>query len=480
MITNTKRMLIASLTTAVLASSTLASAHTVRSLMTSVGTRPVETRPVGSRVIPVRPYANSTTRTTFVAGGATLPALAYEGSSAITNDPSTPTTGSIFSYFKTLTGVTTQYCQTGSGFGKKVFDGAAGLTGGVNGACPAIGVSAGTTSGFGAPAALALTDPDITGSDAPLAQSEYTLFVNNKDATRGEAVELPSIVGSIALFYNNPDLGTTKLALTDSQICSLVEGKITNWSQLGKKSRALFFAYRSDGSGTTFAFSNHLVKVCGSSSGLSVSQQFAPTATSSAPYVIPEATPANFAGFSGNQGVVNGIKGTTGTIGYVEAANAEAAVVSGTDNFATVNGKDPVKDLPQTAAALKYSSSTISLDSAVVTTGGPATVAPLSGVKKAGCVVLVDPSAYADITQGYSIVAVTNFLFSANGNGATNASHLRSLVTELNTPTNFAAGKITTVNAPSTTSGTGTTGYAALGSTFNAPLESVANSCIGT
>jgi ABC-type phosphate transport system substrate-binding protein len=427
----------------------------------------------------VSPFSNSTTRTTFVGGGATLPALAYEGSSALTNNPSTPVSGSIFAYFATLTGVTTRYCQTGSGFGKRVFDGDTSKpTGGVNGACAAIGVSPGATNGFGAPSSLGLTDPDITGSDSPLVQSEYTNFVNNKGKTRGEAVELPSIVGSVALLYNNPDLGTTKLALTDSEICAIVEGKVTNWSQLGKPSRALLFAYRSDGSGTTFSFSNHLVAVCGSGSKLSVSQQFAPGTGTTPPYVIPGNPPANFGGFSGNQGVVNGIKANVGSIGYVESANAKAAV-SGAIQFATVNGKDPVKDLPQTAAALVDNSSNVLPDSAVVTNGGAATTAPLTGVKKAGCVQLVKPSAYANLTKGYPIVAVTYFLFSSNGNGTTNATHLQALVNEVNTPGNFGT-HITTVNAAVTTSGTGTTGFAALGSSFNASLESDAKSCIGT
>jgi hypothetical protein len=52
-------------------------------------------------------------------------------------------------------------------------------------------------------------------------------------------------------------------------------------------------------------------------------------------------------------------------------------------------------------------------------------------------------------------------------------------VNEVNTPDNFGP-HITTVNAAETTSGTGSTGFQALGSTFNAPLESAARSCIGS
>jgi ABC-type phosphate transport system substrate-binding protein len=459
--------LIVSLTTAVLASSSIAGATIVR-------TSPVAGRPVFRQGIrTVRPFANTTPRTTFVAGGATLPALAYEGKNALTEDPSVPSAGSIFGEFAALTGVTVQYCQTGSGYGRKVFDGNS-AAGNVNGACAPLGVKSVPPDGFGAPAALALTNPDITGSDVPLAQSEYSLYLTDFP-TRGEPVSIPSVIGSVALLFNYPK-STLKLNLTDSQICEIVEGKITNWSQLvGGASEALTFVDRSDGSGTTFSFSNHLSKVCGSSSGLNTSQQFSAQTGTTPPYVQPN-PPSNFVSASGNSGVTSAIVSTPYSIGYVEAANALSAETA-TIRYATVNGKDPVKDLPQTAAALTYAG-TIVKDEAVVTTGGPATVTPLTGVAKAGCVQIAVPSSYADVTKGYPIVAITNLLFASTGNGTTNATNLRELITELNTPSLFGT-KITTVNAPTTASGTGTTGYAALGSSFNSSLEAAAAACIG-
>ena len=322
-----------------------------------------------------------------------------------------------------------------------------------------------------------MTDPDITGADAPLAQSEYSEFITNKGGTRLEPVELPSIVGSIALLYNDPDIPIqTQVNLTDAQICGIVEGKITNWSQLGRKARALFFVYRSDGSGTTFSFSNHLLAVC-TASGLNTSQNFT-GATPPNVDVFPGTLPLNFVGESGNVGVTDEVVATAGAVGYVEAANAKSAV-GGSVQFAKVNERDPIKDLPQSAAVLTYDAKNISVDSAVVTTGGPATVAALTGVPKAGCVLLTNPSAYANIksSTGYTIVAVTNLLFSASGNGSTNAANLQTLITELNTPSLFG-NQITTVNPASKTTGTGTTGYSALGASFNAKLKSTAKACI--
>ena len=71
-------------------------------------------------------YANTTKRTTFVGGGATLPALGYLGPNANLSNPSKGTTTSAWGYFTahlTSPSVAVQYCQTGSGFGKKVYDG---------------------------------------------------------------------------------------------------------------------------------------------------------------------------------------------------------------------------------------------------------------------------------------------------------------------------------------------------------------------
>jgi ABC-type phosphate transport system substrate-binding protein len=311
-----------------------------------------------------------------------------------------------------------------------------------------------------------------------MSQSDYTNYLNNRTPNGfGEPVSTPSIIGSVALLYNNNGI-TTQVPLTDAQICAIVEGKTTNWNQISKKyaSLPLFFVYRSDGSGTTFSFSNHLVKVCTGSS-LNVSQAF--TAAAPTVSVIGPTVPVNFVGESGNVGVANEIAAHNGYIGYVEAANAKA-VVGGSVQYATVNGKDPIKNLPETAAAFKYNTTDVATDSVVNTLGGPAQVAALNPAPaKAGCIKIAIPSEYADLKQGYSIIAVTNVLFSSSGNGATNATHLQALVTELNTPADFGAGKITTVDPATKATGTGTTGYSALGSSFNAPLKALAKSCIG-
>jgi phosphate transport system substrate-binding protein len=466
----------------------------------STRTYPTMTYPVHSIQMYQRPaygfhrFTQGTLRKTYVAGGATLPALGYEGLGAKTNNPSTPAAGSVFGYYQSvLSGDNTviQYCQTGSGTGKKIFNGT--IANGVNLACAAIGQP---PVGFGAPQSgtgFPISWPDVAGSDSPMSESEYSTFTTNRGTTGNgtEATELPEIAGAIAIFYNNPDTGSTQIHLTDANICGMVLGTITNWSQLGFPSRPLSFTYRSDGSGTTFGFSNHLSAVCGSAS-ITNTQQFTGTAAvcSVSPFCVVNTAPAcsivGGCGASGNQGVANLIAANVGAIGYVEAANAHDSLNTAKGiNFALVNGKDPIKNLPESVAKLNGSTSVAKDSVVVITQGKEATTTALSpAAKHAGCVLLVKPSAYAKITTGYSIFAVSYQLYAYDGNGANNAK-LRTLAQELtksgivynNQP---GTKNITTVDAATSTTGTGTTGFANLGSSFQTPVKTASNACINS
>jgi ABC-type phosphate transport system substrate-binding protein len=433
-------------------------------------------------------YANSTPRTTFVAGGATLPALAYEGSTATSSNPSTPVAGSVFAYFQSvLSGdhAVIRYCQTGSGFGKSLYDGLSGATGGVNGTCPLLGTPPTTTDGFGAPSSLGLTDPDVVGTDSPLSQSEYGTFVSTKAASRGEPVELPELAGSVAIFYNDPDTGGNPINLTDAQVCQIVKGTITNWNQLGFAARPLKLVYRNDGSGTTFSFSNHLLAVCSKTLGFTTSQQFFSSDPTKCPCVVGALPPAAI-GAAGNVGVVNTIASNTGAIGYVEAANASLARKPAAGlNFALINGFDPIKNLPEAASKLSGTISVVKDSVVVINAFGPPTTAPLSKPPAhAGCILLVKPSAYANPTGTYPIVAVSYHLYGYSGNG-TNNIVLRTLAQELsksgivynNQP---GTKNITTVDAATSTHGTGTTGYSTLGASFQTPVKIASNACLNS
>ncbi len=461
------RAVAASLPVAALAASTLAAAAApiTQSRVYSPSVRQV--RPFAQRF---RTFASTPTA---IGGGATLPIPAYLGASEPSGTTNFGLAGSLFGFFAAQSGgLNVEYCATGSGKGKGVFAGPAGT---VDNPCSNAGIPM-PPYGFAPPGGTNLRYPALAGTDAPLTQSDYTTFEMDNQSTQLEPVEVPSIVGSIAIYYKPPSGITQRVNFTEEEICKLYDGKMTTFP--GSSTKVTLY-YRGDGSGTSFNFSNHLANAglnannpdCKNFNG---SQTFFPNADPKLPSnAVPE---------QGNSGVVAGVSsGPPGSIGYAETGYI-LSPASGT-NYGTVDGKNPVTNLPEAAASVKDVSGTVLTDQAVIETGGGAGTGPaghvaLTGVPAPGCVQLVNPSAFALPPAGYPIVAVTYLVFYHNGNNGQSAA-LQRLVDILNTSTDFAAGKITTINPASQTTGRGTTGYSALGSSFNTQLKRVASSCIG-
>ena len=81
--------------------------------------------------------------------------------------------------------------------------------------------------------------------------------ISDKDrakVSRG-VVQIPTVGGTIAIAYNNP---ACKLKLTQKQVVSVFMGSIDNWKELGCPAGKISVAHRSDGSGTTAAFTESL------------------------------------------------------------------------------------------------------------------------------------------------------------------------------------------------------------------------------
>lgn len=131
---------------------------------------------------------------------------------------------------------------------------------------------------------------DVAMTDADIAK-----------VSRG-VVLLPMTAGAIVLAYNNKDVPS--LRLTRQQLADIFLGKITNWSQLGGKSKPLRVVYRSDGSGTTGVFTKHLSAINAEWKGK-----------------VGEGTTVQWPtgiGGKGNEGVTATVTQTDGAIGYVE------------------------------------------------------------------------------------------------------------------------------------------------------------------
>ena len=138
---------------------------------------------------------------------------------------------------------------------------------------------------------------DFGASDEPIKASEI------KQVKRG-VVQIPMVGGTIAIAYNKP--GCT-LKLTQKQTVDIFAGRITNWKALGCAAGPIRTVYRSDGSGTTFAFTNSLDAFGGWTAGVGKAVKW-PTGI----------------GSKGNEGVAGSIKTTPGSIGYVNTGFVKA------------------------------------------------------------------------------------------------------------------------------------------------------------
>ena len=111
-------------------------------------------------------------------------------------------------------------------------------------------------------------------------------------------VQIPMVGGTIAFGYNNPECN---LKLTQQKAVEVAMGQVTNWSELGCDDKKLTWVHRSDGSGTTKAFTNSM-------------QAFSKTWTLGTGKSV--AWPKGVGG-KGNAGVAGAIRNTDGAIGYV-------------------------------------------------------------------------------------------------------------------------------------------------------------------
>ncbi|WP_448532893.1 phosphate ABC transporter substrate-binding protein PstS [Parathermosynechococcus lividus] len=152
---------------------------------------------------------------------------------------------------------------------------------------------------------------DFGASDAPFSGARLQAF---REKYKTDPIQVPMAGGAVVLAYNLP--GVNELRVSREVLCGIVEGKITRWNDpkiaadnpnAKLPDKAITFAHRSDGSGTTFIFVNHVNTVCPAwPAGVGTSVDW-PTGV----------------GGQGNEGVAAQIQQNEGTIGYVEYAYAK-------------------------------------------------------------------------------------------------------------------------------------------------------------
>jgi phosphate transport system substrate-binding protein len=169
---------------------------------------------------------------------------------------------------------------------------------------------------------------DFGASDMPLKAEELE---------KQGLVQFPAILGGVVPVFNLKDVKPGELKLTGEIVANIYLGKIKKWNDPaivalnpGAKlpGDEISVVYRSDGSGTTFVFTNYLSKV---------SPEFKST--------ISEGTSVKFplgVGGKGNEGVASYVQKITGSIGYVEYAYAKQNKL----DFSQMRNKDGQYVLP--------------------------------------------------------------------------------------------------------------------------------------
>jgi phosphate transport system substrate-binding protein len=152
---------------------------------------------------------------------------------------------------------------------------------------------------------------DFGATDAPMSDAELA------KAKGGPVLHIPTVLGAVVVTYNLPDL-KKPLRLDGPTLADIFLGKITKWNDArisalnpGVKLPAsdLLVVHRSDGSGTSYVFTDYLA---------SVSPSWAAKPGKGKEVRWPVGL-----GGKGNEGVAGQIKQIPGSIGYVELAYAK-------------------------------------------------------------------------------------------------------------------------------------------------------------
>lgn len=149
---------------------------------------------------------------------------------------------------------------------------------------------------------------NFAASDVPLRDSEYERAPGS--------ITIPEMIGAISIAYNLPGIDGG-LNLSEEALCGIYLGKIAEWNDpkiaahnagIDLPDTSIFVAARSDGSGTTFAFTSYLAKTC-------PEWDEKIGAGKSVPWPTARGAP-------GNEGVAALVKSEEGTIGYITLAYA--------------------------------------------------------------------------------------------------------------------------------------------------------------
>ena len=147
---------------------------------------------------------------------------------------------------------------------------------------------------------------DFGASDAPMTDAQVA-------AIKGNVLHVPTVLGAVVATYNLPSVGKAALRFDGPTLAEIFLGIITRWRDrritalnpgVNLPDQDIIVVHRSDGSGTTFIFTDYLSKISPAWKGR-----------------VGKATSVEWPiglGGKGNEGVTQQVKQTEGAIGYVE------------------------------------------------------------------------------------------------------------------------------------------------------------------
>ena len=181
---------------------------------------------------------------------------------------------------------------------------------------------------------------NFAASDKPMSEAERELAPGT--------LHIPESIGGVVLVYNLPEVPEKGMNLTADAVAGIFLGEITRWNDpaiaaenpgLNLPDKEIVSAHRSDGSGTTFIFTDYL-------STVSPKWDEQIGKGKSVPW------PSGLAA-AGNEGVAGIVKSTEYSIGYIELAYAFQTGMS----FAFIENADKTAFIEPTLDSISAASS---------------------------------------------------------------------------------------------------------------------------
>jgi phosphate transport system substrate-binding protein len=189
---------------------------------------------------------------------------------------------------------------------------------------------------------------DFGASDGPMSEDQL-------QAVGGHVLHIPTVMGAVVLTWNLPALGDKQLHFDGPTVSDIYLGKITKWNDkrlvalnpgVTLPNADIIVVHRSDGSGTSYIFTDYLSKV---------SAEWKDK--------VGKATAVNWPvglGGKGNEGVTQQVKQTEGALGYVELiyAIANKLPYGQVKNTAGAFVTPSLESVTQAAASAKFAKDT--------------------------------------------------------------------------------------------------------------------------